>query len=84
MGIKALIETDAASEFVCDVHLGEHFNQALLCDAVASRPRISGMNPSSPSIGPGNRIQLVCAPSDARLADAMVIEITEMKKPMLF
>ena len=42
------------------------------------------MKANSPSIGPGNKIQLVWAPNVVRLAEAMVIEITEIKKPILF
>ena len=35
------------------------------------------MKPSRPRIGPGSKIQLVCAPSDAKLADAMVMDTTQ-------
>ena len=42
------------------------------------------MNPNNPSMGPGNNSQAVYAPREFRLAEAIVIEMTEIKNPMLF
>ncbi len=56
---------------------GQHY-------AADSRLRNSGIIPIRPSIGPGRRSQAVFAPSNGKQIDAMVMEITVIRKPMLF
>ena len=52
--------------------------------AAESRLRNNGIIPIRPSIGPGRRSQAVFAPSKGKQIDAMVMEITVIRKPMLF
>ena len=59
----------------CNLHdmRGQH-------DAADSRLRNSGIIPIRPSIGPGRRSQAVFAPSKGKQIDAMVMEITVIRK----